>query len=344
MADPRFFKRAGPFRLAELAGRCGATLADSADAERLVVDVGPLATAAADHVSFLDNKKYATALETSGAGACILQPDMAGRAPKGMALLLTRNPYKAYALAAQAFYPEPEFMPGIAPSAVVDPTVQLGEGSLVEAGVVIGRGAEIGKRCRIGPNAVIGNFVVIGDDTVVGANATLSHCLVGARVVIFPGACIGQPGFGFAIDPKGHVKVPQLGRVIIEDDVEIGANVAVDRGSGPDTVIGAGTMMDNLVQVAHNVRIGRHCVIAGQVGISGSSELGDLVIIGGQAGIAGHLKIGAGVQIAAQSGILRETAAGERVMGTPARPLRQFFREVATLEKISSKDKENAKG
>lgn len=337
MADPRFFKLSNPFRLADLAEIAGAVLSTNSDPDMLVEDVGSLDTAGPRDVSFLDNRKYLGELETSKAGACILSPDDEDRAPADMSLILSAAPYKSYALVARALYPDTAVEPSIAPSAIIDKAAVIGAGSVVAPGAVIESGVEIGARCRIGANAVIGEAVRIGDDTVIGANATLSHCLIGARVHIYPGACIGQRGFGFAIDPAGHVKVPQLGRVIIEDDVEIGANTTIDRGAGPDTVIGAGAMIDNLVQVAHNVRIGPRCVLAAQVGISGSCELGELVVIGGQGGLAGHLKIGSGVQIAAQSGILRDVAPGQRVMGTPAKPIRQFFRGVAILEKMSMK-------
>lgn len=337
MADPRFFRRAGPFRIAELVRMCDAELGGGGDPDIEIEDVAPLGAAGPADLSFLDNQRYLPALEESRAGACLLHPDFAARAPSGMQLLLSRRPYRSYALAAQAFYPEPAFEPGIAPTAVVDGSAAIGEGTRIEAGAVVGSGAEIGRNCRIGANTVVGDAVRIGDGTVVGPNAVLSHCLVGSRVVIFAGARIGQAGFGFAIDPAGHVKIPQLGRVIIEDDVEIGANSTIDRGAGPDTVIGAGTMIDNMVHIGHNVRVGRGCVLAGQVGISGSTELGDLVVLGGQAGLAGHLRIGSGAQIAAQSGILRDVEPGERVMGTPAKPLRRFFREVATLERLSRK-------
>lgn len=341
MADPRFFTRAGPFRLGDLASICGAELARGANPDMEIVDVAPLSAAEPAHLSFLDNRKFLPALERTAAGACILHPDMAGRAPAGTHLLLSRTPYKSYALAAQAFYPEPAVASGIEQGAVVDATATVGEGTRIEVGAVVGPRVEIGKNCRIGPNAVLGEGVIIGDDTVVGPNTSLSHCIIGSRVVIFPGVRIGQAGFGFAIDPAGHVKVPQLGRVIVEDGVEIGANATIDRGAATDTVVGAGTMIDNLVHIGHNVRLGKGCVLAGQVGISGSTELGDLVVMGGQSGLAGHLKIGSGAQIAAQSGVLRNVAPGERVMGTPAKPLRRFFREVATLERIAGKKDTN---
>ena len=315
-------------------------LGKGVDPDQMFADVAPLEIAGPDHVSFLDNRKYIKAFKASEAGACVIHPDMVDHAPPGMRLLISRQPYKAYALVAQAFYPRPPMQAGIAPTAIVDDSSVIGEEVRVEAGAVIGPRAEIGKGCLIGPNAVIGEAVTVGEDSVIGANATLSHCLVGARVHIYPGACIGQRGFGFAIDPAGHVKVPQLGRVIIEDDVEVGANATIDRGTGPDTVIGAGSMIDNLVQIGHNVRLGKGCVIAAQVGMSGSSVLGDLVIMGGQGGIAGHLKIGSGVQIAAQSGILKDIEPGAKVMGTPAKPLKQFFREVAILTRLATKKKD----
>lgn len=340
MADPRFFRRAGPFRLAELAALCGAQLAAGADPDAEFADVAPLGVAGPGDVSFLDNMRYLDQMKASRAGACIVQPDTAMHAPSAMACLLTPNPYRAYAIVARSFYPSPAFAPAIAPSATVSDDAVLGEGCRLEAGAVIGARAQIGARCRIGPNAVIGDQVTIGDDTIVGANATLSHCLIGSRVVICPGVCIGQRGFGYAIDPGGrHLAVPQLGRVLVEDDVHIGANCAIDRGSGPDTVIGAGTVIDNLVHVAHNVKIGRSCVIAGQSGISGSTELGELVIMAGQTGLAGHVHIGAGAQIGGQSGVLKDLQPGARVMGTPARPVREFFREIAVLSRLARKQK-----
>ena len=343
MADSRFFRPAGPILLSELALRSGAELAEGANPDQMFADVAPLETAGPDHVSFLDNRKYIEAFKVSAAGACVVHPDMVKQAPPGMRLLISNYPYRAYALVAQAFYPRPPVQPAVAPTATVDDSAEIGVGVRIEAGAVIGPRAEIGKGCLIGSNAVVGEAVTVGEDSIVGANATLSHCLVGARVHIYPGACIGQRGFGFAIDPAGHVKVPQLGRVIIEDDVEVGANATIDRGTGPDTVIGAGSMIDNLVQIGHNVRLGKGCVIAAQVGMSGSSVLGDLVIMGGQGGIAGHLKIGSGVQIAAQSGILKDIEPGEKVMGTPAKPLKQFFKEVAILGRLAKKGKNSGK-
>ncbi len=335
MADPRFFDKAGPFTLAQLAGMAGATVMDGADPERVFDDVAPLERAEARDVSFLDNTKYRAAFRASAAGACVIESRFAGDAPDGMALLLTDNPYKSYALIAKAFYPKPPIRPGVAAGATIDPSARVSAEAEIGPGVVIEAGAEIGAGCRIGANAVIGRGVVIGEDCEIGAGATLGHCLVGRRVRIYTGVRIGQDGFGFAIDPEGHVPVPQLGRVIIEDHVEIGANSTIDRGSGPDTVVGRGCMIDNLVQIGHNVEIGPGSVIVAQAGISGSTKLGKLVVLAGQAGLAGHLSIGDGARIGAQSGVMRDVPPGEDVFGSPAMPSRQYWRWYTRLMKLS---------
>jgi len=337
MADPRFFSLAGPFSVAVLAERTGATIAGAGNAALVLTDVAPLDTAGPDQLSCLDNPKYLDALRQTRAGAAFIHPERADAAPAGLTLLITPAPYRAYARAAQAFYPDPPPAPGIAASAAIDASARLGEGCAVEPHAVIGARAEIGRCCLIGAGAVIGPGCVLGDDVRVGAHVTLSHCLIGARVRLYPGVRIGQDGFGFAPDPAGHVKVPQLGRVIVGDDVEIGANSTVDRGAGPDTIIGAGTMIDNLVQIGHNVQIGRGCVLVSQVGISGSTRLGDYVMIGGQGGLTGHLTIGTGARIAAQSGVMRDVAPGESVMGSPAFRIRDFMRQVTALKRLAEK-------
>lgn len=340
MADPRFFRLAGPISLAELASLTGAHLPEGADPARKLKDVAALDHAGPEELSFLDNRKYVEAFKSTKAGACFVNPDMAAYANSNTVCLVTPHPYKAYALAAQAFYPKPEAGGFVHPSAVIDPSASIGPDTAIGAGAVIGRNAKIGARCRILPNAVIDDNVEIGDDTEVGAGASLTTCIVGSRVRIYPGARIGQDGFGFAIDPAGHVTVPQLGRVIIEDDVEVGANTTIDRGAGPDTVIGKGTRIDNLVQIGHNVRIGRGCIIVAQTGISGSTELGDFVAAGGQSGFAGHLKIGAGARIAAQSGIMRDVPPRAEVMGSPAVPIKEFMRRFALVGKLLKTVKE----
>jgi UDP-3-O-[3-hydroxymyristoyl] glucosamine N-acyltransferase len=337
MPDPRFHRRGAPLALGDLAARIGATLSGAAEPARLIADVAPLQRAGPDELSFLDNARYLEAFRASRAGACIIAAAHAAQAPAGMALLLSEKPYRAYALAAAALYPDPAPAPFIAPSAVIDGSAQIGAGCRIEPGAVIGPRAELGARVAIGPNAVIGAGVVIGADSVIGAGASLSHALVGARVRIYPGARIGQDGFGFAPDPAGHVKVPQLGRVVIGDDVEIGANTTIDRGSGPDTVIGAGSFIDNLVQIGHNVELGRGCVIAAQVGISGSTRLGDFVFLGGQVGLAGHLSLGSGARLAAQSGLMHDVPPGATWGGYPALPIRDWHRQTIALAKLTKR-------
>jgi UDP-3-O-[3-hydroxymyristoyl] glucosamine N-acyltransferase len=337
MADPRFFRRAGPYGLRALADLSGARLVSEADGDRTIEDVAPLETAGPTEITFLDNRKYTDAFLQSRAGAAFVTEAMAGRAPSGMALLVSREPYKAFARVVQAFYPAESVTPSRAPSAVIDATATVPEDCAIGANVVIEARARLGARCEIGANTVIGAGVEIGDDCRIAANVTLSHCLIGHRVVLHPGARIGQAGFGFAPDAGGAVKLPQLGRVIIEDDVDIGANTTIDRGSGHDTVIGRGTMIDNLVQIGHNVVLGRGCILAGQVGISGSTKLGDFVMAGGQAGLAGHLNIGKGARIGAQAGLMKDVAAGETVIGSPAVPIVAFWRQVAMIQRLAKK-------
>jgi UDP-3-O-[3-hydroxymyristoyl] glucosamine N-acyltransferase len=336
VTDPRFFRAVGPFTVAEIAAFTGVEIGGAADAALQLADVAPLETAGPRQLSFLSNVKYADAMSQSKAGAVFLHPSFAARAPAGMTLLLSNNPYMAFAKAAGRFYPDPKRPGGIAAGAAVDPTAVLGEGVSVGHNAVIEAGAEIGAGTEIGPNTTIGVNVVIGQDCVIGANVTVSHAVIGNHVTLYPGVRVGQDGFGFASDARGHVRIPQLGVVRIGDDVEIGANSTVDRG-GSDTVIGAGTMIDNLVQIGHNVVLGRCCVMAAQSGISGSTKLGDFVVVGAQVGVTGHLAIGSGVRIGGQSGVMRNVPAGTEVAGTPAVPRLQWLRQSAILARLATK-------
>jgi UDP-3-O-[3-hydroxymyristoyl] glucosamine N-acyltransferase len=341
MQHPGFFDRAGPFTLAVIAERIGADLPAGADASREIEDVRPLAEATPAHVTFLDNRKYLPQLEQAKAGACILAPAFVSRLPEGTSALVLKAPYRGFALALQLFYPDAmtplaaRFPAGEGGAGNVHPTAMIGEGACIEPGAVIGREARIGAGTTIAAGAVIGYRVVIGKDCYVGPCASILHALVGDRVLIHPGVRIGQDGFGFAMGPEGHLKVPQIGRVILHDDVEIGANSTVDRGALKDTVIGQGTKIDNLVQIGHNVVMGRGCVIVGQTGISGSAELGDFVVMGGQSGLVGHIKVGSGAQIAGGSHPKNDVPAGARMGGTPARPFREWAREIAAIRRLA---------
>jgi len=337
MADSRFFSNAGPFTLARIAETAGADCLNSTDDNRTFSDVMPIDVAGPGDVSFLDNKKYRDKFKVSQAGACIVAPDVVDLAPKGMCLLVSPQPYHAYARVAALFYPPRTAVGFIEPSALIARDATVSSAAEIGPGAVIGSRAEIADGCIIAANAVIGDGVCIDRNTSIGANASISNALIGENTIIHNGVCIGQDGFGFAMGPAGHEKVPQLGRVIIGSNVEIGANTTIDRGTGPDTVIGDGTKIDNLVQIGHNVQIGRNCVIVSQVGISGSTEIGDFVIIAGQVGIAGHLKIDSGTKIAAQSGVMRDITPAQEMGGSPAKPIRTWLKEIAMIDRMSKK-------
>ncbi|WP_417830591.1 UDP-3-O-(3-hydroxymyristoyl)glucosamine N-acyltransferase [Thalassospira sp.] len=339
MADARFFRRKGPFSIAEIAKLTETTPVNAPDETRVFQDVSPLQNADADILSFFDNRKYLDAFVTSKAGACFVRPEFVDRAPEGMVLFTTKDPYRAYAKAATAFYPFETANGVISDHAVIDPTAKLGKGVQIDAGAVIGAHCEIGDGTIIASNAVIGEGVVIGAGCKIGANASISHSLIGNLCLIYPGARIGQDGFGFAMGPQGHVKVPQLGRVVIGNDVEVGSNSTIDRGAGPDTVIGNGCRIDNLVQIGHNVELGMGCVIVSQVGISGSTRIGNFAVLAGQAGITGHLEIGDGAKVAAQAGVMKNVGPGETVGGSPAVPVMEYHKQTVALSRLIRKKK-----
>ncbi|HEY0437661.1 MAG TPA: UDP-3-O-(3-hydroxymyristoyl)glucosamine N-acyltransferase [Phenylobacterium sp.] len=326
MPDPRFFEDLGPVTLAELAEVTGSVLADSSTSTRQIRAVSILEGAAADTVTFA-GKGFLESVGVTHAGACFLLQADAEKAPAGCAVLLTPSPQRAYALAAQRLH-RPRIVFG---QEAIAPTAKLEPGVVLAHGVVVGAGAQIGRGTRIGANSVIGPGVSIGRDGDIAANVTIGFALIGDRVRILAGAVIGEPGFGATVGDSGLIDIPQLGRVILQDGVTVGANTCIDRGAFDDTTIGENTKIDNLVQIAHNVRVGRNCVMAAQTGISGSVDIGDGVQFGGRAGVADHLTIGAGARIAAAAGVMQDVPAGETWGGAPARRLREFLRETAWL-------------
>jgi UDP-3-O-[3-hydroxymyristoyl] glucosamine N-acyltransferase len=344
MADPHFFQNHGPFTIQEIVEWTGCELLDNAGEEARqtrMEDVSPLDRATPVHMSFFDNAKYLEQFKQSSAGACFVKPKYGEYAPDGMIVLLAEDPYRCYAMTAQRFYPRKSPQAEISPRAIIAETATLGANCRIEAGAVIGEHVSIADDCIIGANSVIDQGVKIGKGTQIGACCTISHSLIGRDVILHRGVHIGQDGFGFALGRGGHVKVPQLGRVIVEDRVEVGSGTCIDRGTGPDTLIGEGSKIDNLVQIGHNVQIGKGAVIVAQVGISGSSRIGDGAVLAGQAGIAGHLKIGAGARIAAQSGVMQDVPPGSNMGGSPAFPVKDWHRQTVTLSKLAKRKGES---
>jgi UDP-3-O-[3-hydroxymyristoyl] glucosamine N-acyltransferase len=340
MPDSRFYEGLGPVPLGELAALTGASLADPAAAGRPIEATAPLGRAEAGAVAFLGDRRYLADLKATAAGACFLAADHADKAPDGCAVLVTSEPQAAYARAAARLHRarrHPAGAPAVHPDAELEDDVVLGHG------VVIGPGARIGSGTEIGAHAVIGPGVAVGRRCRIGANAVIGFALIGDEVSIYAGAVIGEAGFGVAGARGGVLDVPQLGRVILQDRVTVGACSCIDRGAWDDTVVGENTKIDNLVQIAHNVRIGRNCVLAAHTGISGSVVVGDGAMFGGRAGIADHLQIGAGAKIAAAAGVMKNVPAGEVWAGTPARPLRRFMRETAWLAR-NAQGREEAGG
>jgi UDP-3-O-[3-hydroxymyristoyl] glucosamine N-acyltransferase len=339
-----FFDRAGPFTLREIAEHVGATLVHDSDGTRPIEDVRPLGTAGPSHLAFFDNRRYTEQLAATEAGACLVSGDDVRRVPARAAALTTPTPYAAFALALQLFYADALRSKAAAEAAgasdgLVHPSARIDAGATIEPGAVVGREAVIGSGTTVAAGAVVGYRVVLGRDCYVGAGASLTHAVVGSRVVIHAGARIGQDGFGFAMCSSGRLKVPQVGCVLIGDDVEIGANTTIDRGTLSDTVIGEGTKIDNLVQIAHNVVIGRQCIIVAQSGIAGSAELGDHVIMGAKSGVIGHVKVGRGAQIAGMAHVKDDVGPGAKMGGTPARPFTEWAREVAAVRALGRRVK-----
>jgi UDP-3-O-[3-hydroxymyristoyl] glucosamine N-acyltransferase len=340
MQHPGFFQRGGPFPLRLIAETVGAELVDALDGGIEIDDLRPLTLAGDSHLTFCTSRKYAGDLAATQAGACLIKLRDASLVPNGAAAVTTEIPHRAFALAVGLLYPEVLQPRAAASAAAVDgvlvhSTAEIAEGVTLEPGAIVGREARIGMGTTVAAGAVVGYRVFIGSNCYIGPGASVTHALIGDRVTLHAGARIGQDGFGYAMSAEGHLKIPQIGRVTIGNDVEIGANSTIDRGFLMDTMIGEGTKIDNLVQIAHNVVIGRHCIIVSQSGIAGSAELGDFVIMGAHSGIVEHVKVGSGALIAGMAHVKDDVEPGARMGGTPARPFKDWARELAAVKRLA---------
>ena len=305
------------------------------DAEATVTGIAPLDRAGESDVSFLSNARYASLFARSRAGVVLLPADLASTEGLPRTRVIVDRPHEAMLGLIPRFHPPAVLVPGIHHTAVLGRGVRIGEGAAIGPHVVLGDGARVGSRVRVGPNCAVGAGVTIGDDTLIHGNVTLyPGTRLGMRVIVHAGARLGSDGFGYVFRDGAHEKIPHIGRCIVHDDVEVGANTTIDRGSIDDTVIGAGTKIDNLVHVGHNVRIGRLCLLMAQVGISGSTHIEDGCIIAGQAGLAGHITVGARARIGAQAGVFGNVPPGETWSGYPARPHKESLRAHAAMFKL----------
>jgi len=347
MTEPQFFKAPAGLTVGQIAELTGARVCAGARLEHLISNVAPLDRAGPHDLAFIDNAQYLDALISTGAGACLAVERFAAKAPSRINVLCIAEPYPAFVAVARRLYPEalrPTTLfgsQGVAPGAVVHPSARIESEVIIDPGAVIGPHAGIGAGTVICATAVIGPHVQIGRHCSIGAGCSITHAVIGDDVILHPGVRIGQDGFRYQLGARGHTKAPQLGRVIIQDHVEIGAGTTIDRGASGDTMIGEGTKIDNLVQIGHNVIVGRNCIIVAQCGISGSAVLGDNVILAGQVGIADHLTIGEGAMIGAKSGVGSDVPAGEKWFGYPACPSQEFIRATVALRRAGRSRKKD---
>lgn len=337
MVDTTFYDKKENVTLAQVAEVTGSVLQNSDKAETIVSDIATMQKAGGTEICFFYDRKSKEAAENLQALACVTTEALAQFVPNNVAVLINEDPKMAFIKLNEYMYSLRRPSAGIDASAKIAKTAKIGKDCYIGANVVIGENVEIGDDCRIEANVVIEQGCKIGARTRIASNASISYAIIGSDCYIYSGARIGHDGFGFQLINGQHHRIEQLGRVIIGNDVEIGANSCIDRGALDDTVIGDGCRIDNLAQIAHNDKLGRGCVIVAQVGIAGSCTLGNYVVCGGQVGLADHLHIGDGVQIAAQSGVMRDIEPGSVVMGSPSVPFKDFMRQVAFLQKNSTK-------
>ncbi|MBQ7286121.1 MAG: UDP-3-O-(3-hydroxymyristoyl)glucosamine N-acyltransferase [Alphaproteobacteria bacterium] len=337
MVDTKFFNNKGPFTLAQIAEICEAELEDKSKADIRITDLATMFNAKEGEICFFFDKKKKAAGADIKATACVTTSELAQYVPENVIKLISDNPHLGFVKLNYAMYEAPKPVSGISPKASVSPTAEIGKNCYIGDFAVIEDGVKLGDDCVVEAHVTIGRNCQIGSRCHIGAGAGISHCIMGDDCYIYGGARIGWDGFGFMTLQGQHKRIPQLGRVIIGNDVEIGANSCVDRGALDDTIIGDGCRIDDLVMVAHNVKLGRGCILVSQTGIAGSCTFGDYVVCGGQTGFADHLNIGSGVQVGAQSGIMRDIESGMVVMGTPAVPIKDFMRQVSYVQKLSKK-------
>jgi len=334
-----FIKPPSGLTVREIAELTGAVPLDPTRHDQVISGIAPLDRARPSDIVFLDSAKYLDQLSSTRAGAGLIAERFAERAPAMLTVLRSSAPYRDFVTVARALYPDclrPSSLfdaEAVGPGALVHASAEIEDGATIDPGAVIGPRAAVGAGTVIGAHAVIGPDVQIGRDGSIGPGCSIVHALIGDHVIIHAGCRIGQDGFRFHRAAQGHLKAPQVGRVIIQDHVEIGAGTTIDRGGSGDTVIGEGTKIDNLVQIGHNVTVGRHCIIVAQCGLSGGVRLGDHVMLGGQVGVADHIAIGEGAQVGAKSGVVSDIPAGERWLGYPALPGREYLRMVAASRK-----------
>tara|TARA_B110000967_G_C18884545_1_gene563124 strand:+ start:579 stop:1622 length:1044 start_codon:yes stop_codon:yes gene_type:complete len=347
MSDPRFFENSGPFNLIEIANLVKGELSCN-EINISISDISSLSFATKNDICFFQDLSYKSDLIETKAAACLIKREYKNYAPDSLTLIFSDDPYMDFTLISQYFYPD-EISPkstsnfekslskdGVDHSAIVDPS------STIEKGAVIGANVSIGENCTISSNAVIGKGVQIGSGSFIGANVTITHSIIGDCNIIHQGSSIGQDGFGFAMSATGHKKIPQVGRVVTQENVEIGANCSIDRGSIQDTIIKKGTKIDNMVHIAHNCVIGENCIIAGMVGLAGSTTLEDFVVMGAKSGAVGHITIGSGSQIAAKAGVSKSLPPGKKWAGFPIREMNLWKRDLLSIRKLS-KGKKNDK-
>jgi len=341
MKGTDFFTDATPLSVGEIVAISGAEAPAGTDLSRILTDVAPIDLAGPDDLTFVADSKFAAQLAACKAGAVLTTGRFAGQVPAGVVVLQARKPYEAFVAVARKLYPS-SLRPtsvfgtvGVAPGAIVHPSAKLGAGVTVDPGAVIGPRAEIGAGTLIGANAVIGPHVQIGVDCAIGPCSTVIHSQIGDRVILHPGTQIGQDGFGYVSGASGHVKVPQVGMVVIHNDVEIGSGTRVDRGGIRDTVIGEGTKIDNLCQIGHNCIIGRYCIIVSQSGLSGSVTLEDFVVLGGRVAAIPHVTIGKGAKLAARASVMNDVPPGAVWGGFPAHSKRQWIKEIIAVQRLA---------